>query len=109
MSYTFAGFVPRHRCSVPCMDQNTTELSQLGWYQTIDPDNTLQTECEFYDYLGDTASGSECEADMFNTSSVTTCSSHVFDRSVFQETLVTKFDLVCSDSWKKGFIGGLSI
>ena len=46
-----------------------------------------------------------CQADMFNTSSLTHCNSFVFDRSVFQETLVTKFDLVCSDSWKKGFIG----
>ena len=107
MSYTFAGFVPSHRCHVPCLDNNTTDtmdLSHLDWYQNIDPDQEMESECQFYEYVG----GEErvgCEVDMFNRSTINSCSSHVYDKSVFQETLVTKFDLVCSDSWKKGFIG----
>ena len=108
MSYTFAGFVPSHRCQVPCLDNNTRDtidLSHLDWYQNIDPAQKLASDCQFYEYVGEEELGAGCEAEMFNSSSITSCSSYVYDKSVFQETLVTKFDLVCSDSWKKGFIG----
>ena len=43
----------------------------------------------------------------FDVSDVEDCSKFVYDRSVFRETLVTNFDLVCKDQWKKGFIGSL--
>ena len=109
MSYTFAGFSPPHRCSLPCQDDTTVDLANLSWYQTLQAPhqdhNNLQADCQFYDYLGEETEAGSCQAEMFNNSHLTHCSSYVFDRSVFQETLVTKFGLVCADSWKKGFIG----
>ena len=109
MSYTFAGFSPPHRCSLPCQDNTTLDLSNQTWYSSLHQHDDLKSGCQFYEYLGggeeETVVADGCQADMFNTSSLTQCNSFVFDRSVFQETLVTKFDLVCSDSWKKGFIG----
>ena len=111
MSYTFAGFSPPHRCSLPCQDDTTVELANLTWYRSLlQQENNLLSDCQFYEYLGgeETEESEGCQADMFNTSHLTNCHSYVFDRSVFQETLVTKFELVCSDSWKKGFIGKLN-
>ena len=108
MSYTFAGFSPPHRCSLPCQDDTTVELANLTWYRSLlQQENNLLSDCQFYEYLGgeETEESEGCQADMFNTSHLTNCHGYVFDRSVFQETLVTKFELVCSDSWKKGFIG----
>ena len=114
MSYTFAGFSPPHRCSLSCQEDTTVDLSNLTWYdslRSLHQDDDLQAGCQFYEYLGggeETVVADGCQAEMFNTSHLTHCRSFVFDRSVFQETLVTKFNLVCSDSWKKGFIGKLN-
>ena len=104
MSYTFAGYVPPHRCSLPCEDNTTNTKQSPDWFQAVAEDD-LDTECKFYEFKSDARIGGGCEADMFVKSSMVSCENYVWDRSVFHETLVTEYNLVCSEKWKKGFIG----
>ena len=108
MSYTFAGFTPPHRCHLPCEEEGSdyVKLEDTAWYRAMDT-TSLNTQCQFYKYtpLEDAGHDGGCHARMFNTSEMAPCTSYAYDRSVFQETLVTQFDLVCSEKWKKGFIG----
>ena len=109
MSYTFAGYQPPFRCSIPCEDGNLStsasiSLEDRDWYQQLDTDS-INAQCEFYSYSPGHSDTGGCRADMFNESHVVQCNSYVYDRSIFTETLVTNFDLVCGEKWKKGFIG----
>ena len=103
MSYTFAAYVPPHRCDLPCQ-QNDQKIPNTDWF--ILNTSELNTKCQFYQFMGDKdGSSRECSAEMFNQSRIETCQQYVYDRSIFSETLVSNFDLVCDQSWKKGFIG----
>ena len=104
MSYTFAGYVPKHRCSLTCEDNTTANDASPAWFVNMVEDN-LNTECKFYEFKAGSPIGGGCEADMFDKSKTVPCESYVYDRSIFDETLVSEFDLVCSQKWKKGFIG----
>jgi len=104
MSYTFAGYVPKHRCSLPCEDNTTANDASPAWFVNM-VDDDLNTECKFYEFKAGSPIGGGCEADMFDKSKTVPCESYVYDRSIFDETLVSEFDLVCSQKWKKGFIG----
>ena len=108
MSYTFSGYVPLHRCHIPCEDDlsNHTDLdlSDREWYQQLDTSD-LDTQCQFYKYRGTSSEG--CREEDFDVSEIEDCADFVYDKSVFSQTLVTNFDLVCKDRWKKGFIGTL--
>jgi len=104
MSYTFAGYAPPHRCVLPCEDNTTNTQQTPDWFQAVAEDD-LDKECKFYEFKNDSMIDGGCEADMFDKSNIVPCENYVWDRSVFHETLVTEFNLVCSQKWKKGFIG----
>jgi len=104
MAYTFAGYVPKHRCALPCEDNTTRNDASMDWFEAI-ADTDLKTECNSYAFKSDSIIGGGCDVDMFNTSRIVPCESYVYDQSVFRETLVTEYDLVCSEKWKKGLIG----
>ena len=106
MSYTFAGYVPKHRCSLPCEDNTTRNDASMDWFEAMD-EADLNKECNSYALKSDSIIGGGCDVDMFNTSRIVPCESYVYDQSVFRETLVTEYDLVCSEKWKKGFIGNI--
>ena len=104
MSYTFAGYVPPHRCVLPCEDNITNTQQSPDWFQAV-AEEDLDKECKFYEFKNDSMIEGGCEADMFDKSNIVPCENYVWDRSIFHETLVTEFNLVCSQKWKKGFIG----
>ena len=105
MSYTFAGFVPDHRCHLPCLEDDDIGLDDKEWFKQLDTDK-LNTRCEFFQFQGSSLNTSEqCSSSMFSDNMTHQCQQYVYDRTIFSETLVTRFDLVCDQSWKKGFIG----
>ena len=89
------GYVPPHRCRPDCLDPANSSWAELGLEQDLE----LDSQCHAHPGAG---CGMEAVTDPAQAQD---CHSFVFDRSVFQETLVTRFNLVCNDEWKKGFIG----
>lgn len=104
MSYTFAGYQPPFRCDISCEEKSEINLDNKTWYQKLDT-SKINPQCEFFKYNPPDSYEGGCQAEYFSESDVVPCRHFVYDQSIFEETLVTNFDLVCSDTWKKGFVG----
>ena len=80
MSYTFAGYVPKHRCSLPCETNETRNNPSLDWFENVPKNDDLHSDCNFYQFKGDSSNSEGCRIDMFDTSKVVPCESFVYDR-----------------------------
>ena len=98
--HLFTSYEVKHRCYVPSCDSDQTKYLANFTAFTL-PINTEDTkegelflqaeqysECEMFEKVDD-----NCLEDSFTNVSVP-CETFVYDRSIFEETLTTEFDLV---------------
>ena len=113
--HMFAAFEPSHRCFIPqCDNYNSTTQFDAQWVADILPTSSKSNEifnaetivdpCKMYSVIKPSG---RCNAISFNLSSTIQCDSFIYDNSVFQETLTSKFDLICEDDHKHRFLGTL--
>ena len=115
----FAAFEPRHRCFVPNCDEDfhNNELQatfvqhalpkEYGSSEMFREDETFDP-CNMFEYVNnDNQTTKTCNPELFVNSSVIKCDQYVYDTSVFEETLTTKFDLVCDEESKRRLLGTL--
>ena len=51
-----------------------------------------------------------CESNIsFDNTTIISCNEFIYDDEYFDETLVTKFDLICKNDYKKSFLGTIVI
>ncbi|XP_059089159.1 organic cation transporter protein-like [Tigriopus californicus] len=106
LASVFTAAIPPHRCFIPsCDTPNST------YKQAFDPGDPFATfsipsgnqsggfnSCQMYKVAPGTKE--VCQADHFDLVETETCSRWVFDRSVYNSTLATDFDLVCDEAWQ---------
>ena len=115
----FAAFEPRHRCFVPnCDDTLHDNEIQTAFIQHALPKEYGSSEmfredenfdpCNMFEYVGrDNQTAKTCHPQSFLNSSLIKCDQYIYDTSVFEETLTTKFDLVCDEESKQRLLGTL--
>eukprot|EP00094_Tigriopus_californicus_P007746 TCALIF_07461-PA protein Name:"Similar to Slc22a12 Solute carrier family 22 member 12 (Mus musculus)" AED:0.90 eAED:1.00 QI:0/0/0/0.5/1/1/2/0/174 len=107
----YAAYSPPHRCYIPACDSASSMINE-SWTGFALPSehrssNFLKVAddfdpCHRYEPVGDS-----CEASAFNTSSSLECEDYVWDRSQFQETLVTTLGLTCGEDWKRRLLSSV--
>ncbi|XP_061177442.1 organic cation transporter protein-like [Saccostrea echinata] len=116
MIYSVFGIAtPDHRCGIPDYTNDTYNIQNshhqelIKKYIPIGSDGLyMYDECHVYRFNQSTPS-------VFNDSGVLEeCSSWVFDKTLFDETIVTKMNLVCKEKYKVSlsktiFFGGVLI
>jgi len=102
MTYTFAGYTPALTCNPGC--NNITQLHVLessGWFAEYKAGlEEEDTECGYMANRLD----ENCEL-TGETGTWTPCTQWTYDDSFFKDTLVSDYNLVCGDKWKKGAVG----
>ena len=88
---------------------NDTEVD-TDWLQFAIPkressNKFLSTEnvydsCSMYARKSPLTTNKVCDKDTFDSNEILPCTRYVYDNSYFDETLATKFDLVCNDEYK---------
>ena len=109
----FSAFVPEHRCKVQLCDEDQGNGSIFApqWLEFTVPkkDKTSNflaekedfDNCQMYQSLENGAIG--CSFDNFSQN-VTTCTDYVYDKSYYEETFVTKLNLVCDKEYLKNIL-----
>ena len=115
----FAAYEPRHRCFVQNCDNGIENNAiQTDFIQYALPieygSNEIFREDENFDpcHMFEKAESNEttrnsCNANDFFNSSIVRCNGYVYDTSVFEQTLTTKFDLVCDEESKRRLLDTL--
>ncbi|XP_061177670.1 organic cation transporter protein-like [Saccostrea echinata] len=114
MIYSVFGVAtPDHRCGIPDFDndtyrvQNSQHQELIQKYIPIGPDG-LYDKCHMYRFNQSTRSV------LNDSGTLEECSSWVFDKTLFDETIVTKMNLVCKEKYKASlsktiFFGGVLV
>ncbi|ESO08452.1 hypothetical protein HELRODRAFT_74952 [Helobdella robusta] len=105
MTYVFAGATPSDfYCKVPSIGHLNLSESLL---KNITVNGTNQ--CAMYDrdysnWTLETVNQWRNDPNQFGNRSVPCKYGWIFDRSVYEETIVTQWNLVCDDVWKSSFV-----
>ncbi|XP_060079708.1 organic cation transporter protein-like [Ylistrum balloti] len=98
MAIVLLAYTPKHRCKIPGYDNDTWAV-QSSYHSSLINRTIPAPDDPFYDYdrchvYTETGTG--------NSSSVMTakCSKWVYEQDTFDETVVTRENLVCSDEMK---------
>ncbi|TRY77120.1 hypothetical protein TCAL_05676, partial [Tigriopus californicus] len=92
---TFPTFVPKFRCQVDACDNQPFPDYRASWTQYGMPSSVFKqgvnvSHCVMFQYIGN---GTTCTPADFNDQILNECTTCVYDRSVFQYSLVTSFDI----------------
>ncbi|QQP52038.1 Uncharacterized protein FKW44_004033 [Caligus rogercresseyi] len=105
--HMFAAFTPSHRCKVPaCESQPGDEWMTWALPDSQGSSNFLQEDGQYdscSSYRMKDSSG-ECTPDNFSNETML-CSEWVYDKSDYQETIATKYNLVCDSEYKQKLLG----
>ena len=116
--HVYAAYEPRHRCFIPnCEESNTTSNIDVNWISISSPAINTKTEqmCqaemlkedEYFDpcHRYEIKNLNLCEEKSFNKSNIQRCEKFVYDKSIVEESLTTKFDLVCDLEYQQMMLG----
>lgn len=105
----FTTVVPSHRCFVEGCDLGSLNDRDVVGLQSYNDSflkftipkvgNTEQLDSCRLNGRQDVTSFDLCLAQLFDNRTQNTCDEYVFEQSVFENTVVTEFNLVCSSSW----------
>jgi len=112
MSPVFINFTPDYRCDVPASIVNATlDLSESEILQLTTPlktDGSYDTCHRYVVNEGCTAGAVDELATCIDSSAEpVTCDSYHYDTSVFSETVITEFNLICDDKYLDGLATSL--
>lgn len=100
----FTTYAPDHRCHVEnCDTTNDTVLTD--WLIFAIPkeesSSVFLAERRTYDSCSKfKTTGSDCSRESFDNETLEQCDAYIFDTFYFEETLATKFGLVCDEEFK---------
>ena len=118
--HIYAAFEPKYRCFIPiCENGNTSSKVDVDWISfsspTINTEGACKTEmvrrtesfnpCRRYGLSSLKVSKESCSGDSFDTLNVQKCDRYVYDKSIVEESLTTKLDLVCDLEYQQRIIG----
>ena len=113
---SFIGFTPKFRCFIPQCDSNYTDPAYNANYSVFaipdwgcseedgclhDSDYHEIHDCKRYTYIG---ADNLCSNESFSHENLTTCDTHVYDKSEYKNSFITELDLapLCkseNDGW----------
>ena len=108
----FSAYVPDHRCQVQLCDHQAQDqngsIFDPKWLQFAIPQKNMTSNflaqkgnfdnCQMYQ-----SKGNECLVENFGQN-VTTCLEYVYDKTYYEETIVTKLNLVCDKEYLKNIL-----
>ncbi|XP_023344116.1 organic cation transporter protein isoform X2 [Eurytemora carolleeae] len=101
MGSVFNELVPPHRCQVPVCDSGViphyADANLLGYANfTLPQTKDGWDECNMYQEI----SNKSCSSGSFSTNLTQPCSRFLYAKDTMESTVVTDFNLVCTQSWK---------
>ena len=110
----FTTYAPNHRCFVDYCDTTNDTIIEPNWVSFAIPkesqssSNFLGQRSEYDSCLMyDRKSGNEECLDTSFNSTVSSCNHYIYDDYYFDETLATKYDLVCDFEYKTQLLNSL--
>ncbi|XP_060063685.1 organic cation transporter protein-like [Ylistrum balloti] len=96
MMMILLAYTPKHRCKIPGYENDTWAV-QGSYHSSLINYTIPDSEDDFYDY-------DRCHMYKYSGNTTDTirtrCSAYVYDKEIFDETIVTRGDLVCEQGMK---------
>ena len=118
--HIYAAYEPPHRCFIPnCDTYNTSSDVNVNWISFASPTvdvkgkQTCQTEMLKEDASIDPCRRysanhlASCNIESFNQTDIQVCQKFIYDTSIVEESLTTKFNLVCDMEYQQMLLGSV--
>ncbi len=115
--HMFSAYTPPHRCEIETCDSPTVTDFHPDFLNFTTPrdhaSSTFLRDAEDFDpcmqfaYKPGKSEDGRCIPSHFDHKHKVNCSSYVYDRSEFHETLTTKLDLVCDKVYQRHALGSV--
>ena len=112
----FTTYAPDHRCFVEYCDDKTNDTIEASWIHLAIPKQDSSSSSNFLGQKRDYDSchmyqriqgNEECLDTSFIQDNVSDCIQYIYDDYYFDETLATKYDLVCDFEYKTQLLNSL--